>query len=65
LTKAKPVYEICKGWKMDISQCHSEKELPKEASYYIKRIRELCYNVPILMISVGPDRNQTIEVTPL
>jgi len=63
--QVRPVYESLPGWKCDISACRSYDELPGAARSYIERLRELCLNVPALMVSVGPDRNQTMEVTPL
>jgi len=65
LEKAVPIYETVKGWKCDISECKTIKDLPTEAIKYIHRIQELCYNIPILIVSIGPDRNQTIEVDPI
>lgn len=65
LDKVVPVYESMEGWQTDISGCKSISELPSKAILYVNRLRELCYNIPALIISVGPDRNQTIEVTPL
>jgi adenylosuccinate synthase len=62
LEQAKPVYETMPGWKQDISGCKALSELPKEAVNYVKKIQTLCYNVPILLVSVGPDRTETIEV---
>ena len=64
LEAAVPVYETLKGWKRDISGCKEFSQLPKNALNYVKRLRELCYNVPALIVSVGPDRAQTIEVEP-
>jgi adenylosuccinate synthase len=60
-----PVYETLPGWKTDISKLKKMSELPENAVKYVKRIQELCYNIPILIISVGPERSQTIEVEPL
>jgi adenylosuccinate synthase len=65
LEKTVPVYESMEGWQTDISGCKSISELPSKAIAYVNRLRELCYNIPALIISVGPDRNQTIEVEPL
>ena len=65
LEKAVPVYEYMEGWQTDISGCKSISDLPAKAIAYVNRLRELCYNIPALIISVGPDRNQTIEVEPL
>jgi len=65
LERAKPVYETLKGWKRDISGCRDFGQLPAEAVRYVNRIRELCYDVPVLIVSVGPERSQTIEVEPV
>ena len=54
-----PVYETCKGWCTDISQIKSYEDLPAECKKYISRIEELI-KIPISIISVGPDREQTI-----
>ena len=55
----KPVYTEFKGWKEDISKINDEKFLPKTFLDYVKFLeKEL--KVPISIISVGPDRTQTI-----
>jgi adenylosuccinate synthase len=55
----KPVYTEFKGWKEDISKVNNENSLPKTFLEYIKYLeKEL--EVPISIISVGPDRTQTI-----
>ncbi len=63
--KLLPVYESYPGWKTDISGCKKFSDLPSNAIKYIKCIQNLCFDIPILMISVGPERNQTIEIEPL
>jgi adenylosuccinate synthase len=60
LERVKPVYEEVPGWDEDISQCETWDELPANAHSYFQRIEELV-GVPIAAISVGPDREQTIE----
>lgn len=65
LEKAVPVYESFEGWKCDISGCKSLKDFPSKAVNYINRLKQLCYDIPILIVSIGPDRNQTIEVEPI
>jgi adenylosuccinate synthase len=65
LEKARPVYETVPGWKCDIAGCTTYGELPKAAIDYIERLRRLCYDIPILIVSTGPDRKATIEVEPL
>jgi adenylosuccinate synthase len=60
--QATPVYESLPGWKAAISGCTALKDLPSQALAYIERLRKLCYGVPLLLVSVGPNRAQTIEV---
>jgi adenylosuccinate synthase len=62
LSRAVPVYQTMKGWKKNICAAKKLSDLPTAARRYIDRLQELCYEVPILMVSVGPDRKQTIEV---
>ena len=54
-----PVYEELKGWKTDMTSMKSPEQFPAEFNAYIDFLeREL--NVPICIVSVGPDRSQTI-----
>ncbi|MBD3421579.1 MAG: adenylosuccinate synthase [Chitinivibrionales bacterium] len=62
LERVTPVYESLPGWKEDISECKKLSEMPANAIKYIERLRELCYNIPILIVSMGPERTQTIEI---
>jgi adenylosuccinate synthase len=62
LEKAVPIYETLPGWNIDITKCKSYDELPEKAKSYIKRLQELCYNLPYMMVSVGPDRSETIGI---
>jgi adenylosuccinate synthase len=62
LRRAKPVYETLLGWKEEITDCHSYDALPTNASAYLRRISELVKQ-PIGMVSVGPERDQTIIVS--
>lgn len=62
LFHAKPIYEELPGWKgEDISECRTFDELPSAARAYVRAIEELA-GVPTALISVGPDRDQTIEI---
>ena len=55
----KPVYKEIKGWQTDLTQCTSEEQLPQAFLDYITFLeKEL--ETPISIISVGPDRAQTI-----
>ncbi len=55
----KPVYKELPGWNVDMTSIKSEDEFPVEFSNYIKFL-EAELNVPITILSVGPDRAQTI-----
>lgn len=54
-----PVYREFKGWKKDITGATTMAELPTELIEYIKFI-EAEVQVPFTIVSVGPDRKQTI-----
>lgn len=54
-----PKYIEFKGWDKDITDLKKESELPKELFEYINFI-ESYIKVPIKVISLGPNRNQTI-----
>jgi adenylosuccinate synthase len=58
-TPIEPVYREFKGWKKDICNATTLKELPQELIDYIRFI-EVEVRVPFSIISVGPDRVQTI-----
>ncbi len=63
--KAVPCYETMPGWKADLSGCRKLADFPEKAIAYVNRLRDLCYGLPLLLVSIGPDRSQTIEVEPL
>ena len=54
-----PVYETLPGWDEDITKAKVWEDLPENARRYVMRLEELC-GVPVVMVSVGPDREQTI-----
>lgn len=56
-----PVYEILPGWKTDISGIRTYEELPEAARKYVERIAEVT-GVPLGIVSVGPNRAQTINL---
>ena len=55
-----PVYKEFKGWNCDLTGIRKESELPKEFKDYIKFMEDFL-GVPIKIISLGPDREATIE----
>ncbi|MCF0164149.1 MAG: adenylosuccinate synthetase, partial [Bacteroidales bacterium] len=48
-----------KGWNRKLSDIRSERELPFEFMTYLRFIEQEL-GIPVKMISVGPDREQTI-----
>lgn len=54
-----PVYETFKGWEEDVSSIREYEKLPHNCKKYLERLEELL-EVPVSIISVGPDREQTI-----
>lgn len=59
LRRCKPIYETLPGWQHDVSGVRRLEDFPQNARRYIDRISELV-GVPIGVLSVGPDREQTI-----
>ncbi len=56
---AKPVYQTLKGWNCSLAEVNKYEEMPQELKDYVTFLeKEL--NVSIKMVSVGPDRTQTI-----
>lgn len=55
-----PEFEMLPGWKDDVSGVTQFDALPAEARQYVQRVEELV-GAPITMVSVGPERNQTIH----
>lgn len=58
--KIDPVYTEFPGWKKDLTGIRKESELPQEFKNYIKFMEDYL-GVPISIISLGPDREPTIE----
>jgi adenylosuccinate synthase len=54
-----PVYKEVKGWNKDLAKAKDERELPFEFMNYVRFI-EKEVGIPISIISLGPDRDQTI-----
>ncbi|MBX5475910.1 MAG: adenylosuccinate synthase [Clostridia bacterium] len=58
LAEARPVYEELPGWDEPIGGVRTFDGLPAGARQYVERIEQLT-GVPVVMISVGPSREQT------
>ncbi|MDR1360555.1 MAG: adenylosuccinate synthase, partial [Deltaproteobacteria bacterium] len=59
LAQVVPVYESIPGWSEDLQEAAAWEDLPKNAREYILRLESLA-GVPVRLVSVGPDRRQTI-----
>lgn len=59
LSRVRPVYRTLPGWQVDISTVRQFSDLPENAQDYVRTIGELL-NSPTDIVSVGPDRAQTI-----
>lgn len=57
--EVKPVYVSLPGWKTDLSKAKSDSDFPEAFVNYVKFLEEEL-KTPITIISVGPDRTQTI-----
>ena len=61
LEKCRPIFEEMPGWTDDIRKVRRLQDLPAATQNYLKRVEELV-GVPIQIVSVGPDREETIVV---
>lgn len=62
LRRVSPVYETLPGWQQEISSVRRYGDLPAACRAYLERISQLLGR-PVEIISVGPDREQTIFVS--
>ncbi|MDH4141049.1 MAG: adenylosuccinate synthase [Chloroflexota bacterium] len=60
LARARPVFEDFAGWMEPINDVRSLADLPENARRYVTAIEQHA-GVPIVLVSVGPERTQTIE----
>ena len=56
-----PVYDELKGWNSDLTEVDHSSKFPAELSSYIAYIEQQL-GVPVTIVSVGPNRSQTIEL---
>jgi adenylosuccinate synthase len=59
LDRVKPLYESLPGWAEPLAGVRTIEELPETARRYIKRVEEVS-GVPVICVSVGADRGETI-----
>ena len=60
LSRAVPIYEDFEGWQEPIHDVRTLADLPENARRYVTALEEHA-GVPIVFVSVGPERTQTIE----
>ena len=60
-SRVRPIYKEIPGWQTDLTKVTSPDQFPKEFKDYIQFL-EHELEVPIAIVSVGPDRTQTIEL---
>jgi adenylosuccinate synthase len=61
LSPFEPVYEEVPGWESDVSEARTWEDLPGAAQQFIRRVEAIA-GVPVRLISVGPEREQVVEV---
>ena len=54
-----PIYEEFQGWSEDLRKLKSADDLPNNLNNYINFL-ETQLNIPIVIVSVGPDRKETL-----
>jgi adenylosuccinate synthase len=62
IARAEPIYRKFPGWGRLPDEVRDVKDLPSAARAYVETIEKLA-GVPFCLISVGPDRAQTIRLT--
>ena len=62
-SRVEPIYEECEGWSGDLRGARVLSDLPKAAQTYLQKIEEHV-GVPVAVVSVGPDREETIILRP-
>ncbi len=63
LRRVVPVYETLPGWQEEITEVRDMDDLPENARKYVERISRLVER-PVEIVSVGPERNQTMFAKP-
>ena len=64
LARCTPVYEEHPGWQTPTSGVRRFEDLPKQAQAFVRRIQDLL-GAPVDLVSVGPERDQAIQVRPI
>ena len=62
LQACQPVYEELEGWQSDISGAATMADLPQTAKDYLAKLEKVT-GCPVVLVSVGPRRDQTIQIS--
>ncbi len=63
LMRVTPVYRSFEGWQTGTIKCKTADELPAKTRYYLDFIERYLDGPKIMMVSVGPEREQTIMIS--
>jgi adenylosuccinate synthase len=61
LKECSPVFEELSGWQCDLTEARSYEELPERARAYLRKLEQVT-GCPVILVSVGPRRDQTIQL---
>ena len=61
LNRIKPIYEEMDGWDDDLGEVRELADLPHSARRYMDFVRNYL-DIPVMMVSLGPSRSETIMV---
>lgn len=61
LKECKPVYEEIEGWNASLAEAGSFETLPQKAQDYLKKLEQVT-GCPVVLVSVGPRRDQTLQL---
>ncbi len=59
LSRVTPIYEELPGWEQSLAGARTVEDLPAAAQRYVRRVEEIV-GVPVVMISVGAERGETV-----
>ena len=63
LEACEPVYETLPGWQQSLTEARTAEQIPQQTRDYVAYVADYL-NVPIPIISVGPDRDQIVQLGP-
>ncbi len=61
LSPFEPVYQGLPGWRDEVQSARSWEDLPTPAQHFIRQIEAIA-GIPVRLVSVGPERDQVVEI---